>query len=78
MPLLLLLFRWLSLRHNDAAPSWTEMTWILIVWSVLFEWIGPHLVARATGDWVDVLMYWTGGILAWAIWQRRGREPTVA
>ncbi len=70
IPIVLWLFRSLGLRDQDAAPSWVEVFWILAVWSLLFEWIGPRFVAHATADRLDVLMYWIGGVGAWIFWRR--------
>jgi hypothetical protein len=69
IPVLFWLFRALGLREGAARPRAVELAWILVVWSLLFEVFGPSLVRGATGDWRDVLMYWTGGIAAWAFWK---------
>lgn len=71
LPPLLLLQRWLRLRAHDLPPTWREITLYVLVWSVLFEVIGPHLLRRATGDPLDVLAYAVGGILAGLWWNRR-------
>ncbi len=68
LPLALWLFRLLRLRTDDNAPGFLELTSILIVWSLLFEWIGPKFIPHTTADWRDVVMYWIGGLLAWAFW----------
>jgi hypothetical protein len=70
LPVALLLFRTLGVREADDPPSLVELTWILVVWSLLFEWIGPKFISWTTADWRDVIMYWTGGICAWCFWQR--------
>lgn len=70
LPVLFWLFRRLDLRQVDDPPSLTELSWILLVWSFLFEWLGPKFVPRATADWRDVLMYWIGGLCAWFFWNR--------
>ena len=41
----------------------------LVIWSVLFEVIGPHIM-RVTGDPLDVLAYVVGGVLAGLWWHR--------
>jgi len=38
------------LRQHDRAPQWLEVFFHLVVWSLLFEVIGPHLIRHATGD----------------------------
>jgi hypothetical protein len=73
VPVVFWLFRLLHLRENDDPPALFDLAWILIVWSILFEWLGPKITTRATGDWRDVLMYWSGGMFAWLFW--RGRIP---
>ena len=76
MPVVLWIFRRCRLRFNDHPPGALELAWILLVWSALFEWIGPKFVPRATADWRDVLMYWAGGIVAWALWNRTRWRPS--
>ena|SRR5436190_9835656 len=73
LPIVFWLFRRMDLRRMDDPPKLIEVGWILVVWSVLFEWIGPKFVARATGDWRDVLMYCGGGLFAWGFWRLRFR-----
>ena len=71
LPPLLFLQRRLKLRTDDRVPSPGEITLYLIVWSVLFEVIGPHITRRATGDPLDVIAYVMGGIVA-GLWWNRG------
>lgn len=59
----------LGLRANEA-PQLREIGLYLVVWSVLFEVIGPRLMTRATGDVWDVVSYAAGGALA-ALWWHR-------
>jgi hypothetical protein len=77
LPVALWLFRMLGLRDGDEPPSFLDLTWILVVWSLLFEWIGPKFIPRTTADWRDVIMYWMGGICAWLFWQFY-RRPVFA
>ena len=70
LPPLLLMQRWLRLRQHDKFPTGGEITLYLIVWSILFELIGPHLMHRATGDIWDVVAYVAGAILAGIWWHR--------
>ena len=72
LPLALLLQRWLRLRSHDRRPQLGEIALHLCAWSILFEWIGPHLMKRATGDPWDVAAYVAGGVLAglWWRWQQ--------
>lgn len=71
LPLLLLAQRWLKLRCNDEPPTAGEIGLNLLLWSVLFEGIGPHLMRHATGDPWDVVAYVAGGIVA-GLWWHRG------
>lgn len=71
LPPLLLVHRALRLRTHDAPPTWPEIGLHLLFWSWLFEWAGPHLFQRATGDLFDVAAYVSGGLVAWAWWNRK-------
>ena len=78
LPLLLALHRWLGWR-DDRPPTLAEVTSHLLLWSVLFEALGPRLIFHATGDGRDVVCYWLGGLLAWAWWNRgRIRHRPIA
>lgn len=68
LPPLLQLHATLGLRTNPAAPRAAEVIGHLIVWSMLFEFVGPQLAQHATGDTRDVACYWLGGGLAWLAW----------
>jgi hypothetical protein len=70
LPLVLWIFRRCGMRDTDCPPGLRELLWILAVWSVLFEWIGPHWIPWTTADLWDVLMYWAGGLISWGIWNR--------
>jgi hypothetical protein len=70
LPPLLLMQRWLRLRQHDEFPTGGEIALYLIVWSILFEVVGPHLMHRATGDIWDVAAYVCGAILAGIWWHR--------
>ena len=69
LPLVLLLQRKLRLRKQDDPPTFSEISFHLIIWSLLFEGIAPHLI-RTTRDPYDLLAYWGGGIISWIIWKR--------
>lgn len=70
LPPLLLLQRRLNLRTHDRVPLAREIALYLVVWSILFEAIGPHIMRRATGDPWDVVAYFAGGIAAGLWWNR--------
>ena len=75
LPPLLLAQRWLRLRRHDWLPTAGEILLNLIVWSILFEVIGPHIM-RTTGDPWDAVSYAVGGTLAGFWWWRTRREPS--
>jgi len=70
LPMILWAQRGLGLRQHDLAPTGSEILFHLSIWSVLFEWIGPHLMRHATGDPLDVLAYSAGAALASLWWHR--------
>ena len=74
LPLFLQVQRQLGWRNHDAPPRAVEILFHLLVWSVLFEVIGPHLM-QTIGDPLDVAAYATGGLLA-GIWWNRERLLT--
>jgi hypothetical protein len=69
LPLLLWLQRKLGLRPDDHRPRWGEIALHLLAWSIMAEAIVPHLVARATADWRDILAYSAGALVAGCWWQ---------
>ena len=71
LPPVLWLHRRLGWRRHDKPPAPSEIALHLIVWSVFFEFLGPHLDHRVTGDWRDVVAYAVGGLLAGRWWNRR-------
>jgi len=68
LPLVLWAQRRLGLRRHDEFPSVGEICFHLVIWSVLCEVVGPH-VMRVTGDVWDVVAYTVGGIAAWFWWR---------
>lgn len=70
LPVVLWLQRLLRLRAHDRAPEFGEIAFHLVVWSVLFEVVGPR-VMHVTGDPLDVLAYLAGGLAAWVLWNHR-------
>ena len=70
LPPLLLMQRWLRLRGDDRPPAASEIGLYVVVWSVLFEVVGPWIMPWTTGDAWDVVAYIVGGVLAGLWWQR--------
>ena len=75
LPPVLWLQSHLGLRKHDAPPTPGEIVFHLIVWSVLFEVIGPHIM-RVTGDPLDVMAYAAGGVVAGVWWHLAAREKS--
>lgn len=69
LPLVLWGHRRLGWRSN-APPTFGEVAGHLLIWSLLFEWVGPRFYPRATGDPWDVMCYVAGGLAAWLWWNR--------
>jgi hypothetical protein len=70
LPPLLLMQRWLRLRQHDLPPTAGEIGLYLLVWSILFEVIGPWIVPWTVADPWDVVAYVAGGILAGLWWHK--------
>jgi hypothetical protein len=70
LPPMLIMQRWLGIRRVESMPTGSEIAFHLVVWSILFEVIGPHIMPRAVGDAWDVVAYVAGGIFAWLWWNR--------
>lgn len=75
LPPVLLVQGWLKLRPRDEGPRLGEILFQLCLWSILFEWIGPWLMAHTTGDPWDVAAYVAGGLFAGLWWQRHRWRP---
>jgi hypothetical protein len=71
LPLVLWTQRLLGWRDHDGAPTLGEVSLHLLVWTLLCEVAGPHLVAHATGDWLDAIAYLSGAIVSMAWWRTR-------
>lgn len=73
LPPLLLLQRLIFLRQHDQPPTLSEVLLHLVVWSILFEALGPYVMRGVVGDFGDVVAYVIGGMLAlaWWHWPRR-------
>lgn len=78
LPPLLLMEKWLRLRPHDQPPLPGEIVLNLVIWSILFEVIGPHIFPHAVGDPWDVVSYFAGGIFAGFWWHWRYPSPRPA
>ena len=74
LPPLLQVYRWLKLRRDDRPPTAPEVFGHLVLWSVLFEIAGPHLMTGATGDWRDVAAYTVSAVVACVCWRVKGAD----
>jgi hypothetical protein len=70
LPPVLWVHRLCGWRSHDEPPRFSEIFSHLVFWSLLFEWLGPLLAARATADVLDVIAYAAGAIAAWGWWRR--------
>ena len=68
LPFMLWLQRRLGLRAHDDRPTWSEIGFHFVVWSVAAEAVAPLLFKSAVGDWYDVLAYGCGAVLAGCWW----------
>ena len=68
LPILLLVHRKFHLRDHDQPPTLAEVVAHVIGWSILFEVIGPHLMAT-TGDPWDAVAYACGGMASFLCWR---------
>ncbi|MEP6662335.1 MAG: hypothetical protein ABJC04_01610 [Verrucomicrobiota bacterium] len=78
LPLLLWIHRRLGWRTHDEPPHFFEIFLHLVLWSLLFEWIGPKFISGTTADIWDAAAYTAGALLAALWWNRyRWREKTL-
>ena len=78
LPPMLLIYRRTGLRNHDAFPTGLEIFSHPVLWSLLFEVIGPHLMRGVTGDSLDVVAYAAGAALAFGWWRRKRLSFAVA
>jgi hypothetical protein len=76
LPLVLWFQCRVGLRRHDEFPLLSEIAFHLVVWSVLCEVIGPHIM-RVTGDVWDVVAYSAGALVAWLWWRSRAQVGLV-
>ncbi|MBS0632143.1 MAG: class I SAM-dependent methyltransferase [Verrucomicrobia bacterium] len=73
LPLLLWVQRQLGLRSHDRYPDWPEIGINFAVWSVAAEGVAPFIFKTAVGDWMDVVAYASGALVAGVWWTFAGR-----
>lgn len=72
LPPVLWVQRRLGIRKDDRYPDLMEIVFHLVVWSLLFEVVGPRLM-KGTADVLDVVAYSAGAALC-AVWWRRSES----
>lgn len=62
-----------SLRGQLAGvpPSWVETGVLFLLWSFIFEWLGPIWLKKGTADPYDVIAYAAGAIICGIVWRAR-------
>jgi hypothetical protein len=68
LPFALWVQRVLRLRPDDSKPAWREIALHVTAWSFAAEAVMPYFTTRATGDWLDVLAYAAGAVIAGRWW----------
>lgn len=77
VPVTLWLQRCLGLRGDDRQPTTRELVLLWGLWSLCFEWLGPHVSSLAPGavsDPWDAVAYGVGGVLAALVWRPQHAE----
>jgi ubiquinone/menaquinone biosynthesis C-methylase UbiE len=69
LPLVLWIQRQSGWRNHDAEPTWAEIAGHWSVWSLLSEAILPLTFHHITGDFLDVLAYAAGAVVAGFWWK---------
>lgn len=69
LPPLLWMQRRLNLRSHDEPPTVGEIVFQFVIWSILFEWIGPRIMPHTVGDPWDVAAYAAGALFAGLWWR---------
>ena len=72
LPIVLWIQRQIGVRTTDAPPRWREIALHVSLWALTAEALMPHLTARATGDWRDVIAYTAGAVGAGLWWRAPG------
>jgi hypothetical protein len=69
IPVLFEFFTLVNLREEEGMPKLFEFLPILIIWSLLFEVIGPNFLGMGFGDVVDIGSYFLGAFVSIAVWK---------
>lgn len=79
LPFLLGAYRVMGWRREDAVPTWSEVAAHTVLWAVICEGVGPLILRHyGTADWLDVVAYAVGAVIAWMIWNRGAKTSCLA
>jgi len=78
LPPLLCLVSLLGVRKDRRDASGFEVILCLLVWSAMFEVLGPSMFQAATGDFRDIAAYWVGGGGSWLYWRCSRRRKALS
>ena len=79
LPLMIWVYRIFGFRSGDEPPSAREIAAHTLLWAVICEGVGPRMMPRyGVADWLDVVAYAAGAVLAWGIWNRQGKRAAEA
>lgn len=70
LPPVLWVQRKLHWRTHDTPPTIGEIASHFVLWAIICEGIGPSLLSGHTKDWLDVVAYFLGALMAGLWWQR--------
>ena len=78
LPIVLLLTRLVRLRDHDEPPDFYELSFYFLIWSFMFEFVGP-LYGRyynyPVADPWDIVCYAVGCVIAGVYWNFEVVEP---
>lgn len=57
-----------------APPSWFELGLLCVLWSFVFEWLGPIWLRKGTADPLDVLAYAAGAVVCGLVWSAKAKQ----
>ena len=62
----LLFLRW-SRNNKNFTLSLPIVLYVCLLYSILFEFVFPEYLARYTKDYIDIILYFTGGFIFFAL-----------
>ncbi len=67
LPILVILLTRMKIRA-PSPPTIVEIFLAVLIWSIMFELLGPEFFDHAVADLYDILAYCAGGIIAGFYW----------